>query len=74
MCISAVTSREVVPLYLKESAVDERIREGIVNIDGEQNYNKLIIDMISFSYDASENAHFPLCAVWAETSGEGSVQ
>lgn len=48
--------------------MDERVRNALIDIVGEKNFNDRLIDMVSYSYDASEYSHRPVCAVWAETT------
>jgi len=43
-----------------------------IDIVGEQNYTDRLIDMVSYSYDASEHSHRPSCGVWAETAEQVS--
>ncbi len=50
----------------------EKIKQALVEIVGEENYTDSLIDMVSFSYDASEHSHRPTCAVWAETADQVS--
>ena len=52
--------------------MDERIAQGLIEIVGEKNYNDRLIDMVSYSYDASEYSHRPACAVWVETAEQVS--
>ena len=52
--------------------MDEKIKRALVEIAGEENYTDSLIDMVSFSYDASEHSHRPSCAVWAETADQVS--
>ncbi len=52
--------------------MDEKIKRALVEIVGEENYTDSLIDMVSFSYDASEHSHRPTCAVWAETADQVS--
>lgn len=52
--------------------MDEKIKQALVEIVGEENYTDSLIDMVSFSYDASEHSHRPTCAVWAETADQVS--
>jgi glycolate oxidase len=52
--------------------MDEKIKNALIGIVGENNYTDSIIDMVSYSYDASEHSHRPLCAVWAETAEQVS--
>jgi glycolate oxidase len=44
--------------------MDVRIKDKIKDIVGEDNFTDELIDLVSFSYDASEHSHRPLCAVW----------
>jgi glycolate oxidase len=46
--------------------MDERIRQALVTVVGGENYTERLIDMVSYSYDASEHSHRPSCAVWVE--------
>jgi glycolate oxidase len=46
--------------------MDEKIKQELVRIVGEENYTERLIDMVSYSYDASGHSHRPSCAVWAE--------
>jgi glycolate oxidase len=48
--------------------MDERIKQALADIVGEQNYTDNLIDMVSYSYDASEHRERPGCGVWAETA------
>lgn len=52
--------------------MDQRIRKSLIDIVGEKNFNDKLIDMVSYSYDASEYSHRPFCAVWVETTGQVS--
>ena len=52
--------------------MDESIKRALREIVGEQNYTDRLVDMVSFSYDASEHTHRPGCAVWAETAEQVS--
>ena len=52
--------------------MDEKIKQALVEIVGEENYTDSLIDMVSFSYDASEHSHRPTCAVWAESGDQVS--
>ncbi len=47
--------------------MDERIRKALIDIVGEKNYTDRLIDLVSYSYDASEHHHRPDCGVWADT-------
>jgi len=48
--------------------MDEKIKQALIEIVGEESYTDSLIDMVSFSYDASEHSHRPTCAVWAESA------
>ena len=51
---------------------EKKIKQALVEIVGEENYTDSLIDMVSFSYDASEHSHRPTGAVWAETADQVS--
>jgi glycolate oxidase len=48
--------------------MDQKTRQALIDIVGEENYTDRLIDMVSYSYDASEHSHRPSCGVWAETT------
>ena len=50
--------------------MDESIKQALCEIVGEQNYTDSLIDMVSFSCDASEHSNRPHCAVWVETADQ----
>ncbi|MEE8416681.1 MAG: FAD-linked oxidase C-terminal domain-containing protein [Desulfobacterales bacterium] len=50
----------------------EIIKEGLIEIVGKENYTDQIIDLVSYSYDASEYRSRPECAVWAESTDQVS--
>ncbi len=52
--------------------MDESIKQALCEIVGEQNYTDSLMDMVSFSYDASEHSSRPYCAVWVETAEQVS--
>lgn len=52
--------------------MDDEIKQSLVNIVGEENYTDSLIDMVSYSYDASEHSHRPSCGVWVETTEQVS--
>jgi glycolate oxidase len=47
--------------------MEDKIKEALKEIVGADNYTERLIDMVSYSYDASEHHHRPSCAVWATT-------
>ena len=48
--------------------MDEKIKQALIDIVGEKNYTDSLIDMVSYSYDASEHRHRPSCGVWVEAA------
>ncbi len=48
--------------------MDEKIKKALIDIVGDDNYTERLIDMVSYSYDASEHRHRPSCGVWATTA------
>ena len=50
--------------------MDEKIEQAIVDIVGKDNFTRNIIDLVSYSCDASEHSHRPLCAVFLETTAQ----
>jgi glycolate oxidase len=53
--------------------VDAKLVQSLVEIVGEANYTDSLIDMVSYSYDASEHSQRPACAVWPTTAEEISA-
>ena len=52
--------------------MDERIKKSLIDIVGGKRYTDSLIDLVSYSYDASEHHYRPDCAVWAESVEEVS--
>ncbi len=52
--------------------MDGHIKRALIDIVGEKNYTDSLIDIVSYSYDASEHKHRPLCAVWPEETEQVS--
>lgn len=48
--------------------MDHNIKQALIAIVGEDNYTESLIDMVSYSYDASEHRHRPFCGVWATST------
>ncbi|MCP4578918.1 MAG: FAD-binding protein [Deltaproteobacteria bacterium] len=48
--------------------MDEKLVQAIVDIVEKDNFTRNIIDLVSYSCDASEHSHRPLCAVFPETT------
>ena len=55
-------------VMIKEYIMDEKIKQALIDIVGEKNYTDSLIDMVSYSYDASEHRHRPSCGVWVEAA------
>lgn len=49
--------------------MDENIKKALTGIVGKKNFTDLLIDLVSYSYDASDHDHRPDAAVWP-TSAE----
>jgi glycolate oxidase len=52
--------------------MNNTIKQALIEIVGEKNYTDSLIDMVSYSYDASEHKHRPSCAVWPEATEQVS--
>ncbi len=52
--------------------MDENIKKDLIAIVGGKRYTDSLIDLVSYSYDASEHHYRPDCAVWAESVEEVS--
>ncbi len=48
--------------------MNDNIKQALIGIVGEDNYTESLIDMVSYSYDASEHRHRPFCGVWATST------
>jgi len=48
--------------------MEDRIKNGLIDIVGQANFTDRLIDRVSYSYDASEHHHRPDCGVWAESA------
>jgi len=48
--------------------MDEKTKKALMDIVGEENFTESLIDMVSYSKDASEHKHRPEAAVWATTT------
>ncbi len=44
--------------------MDAQIKQALIDIVGEENFSDSIIDLVSYSYDASVHEHRPVAAVW----------
>ncbi len=45
--------------------MDNATRQALVDIVGEENFTENIVDLVSYTYDASSYEHRPDCALWA---------
>ena len=52
--------------------MDPRIKERLIGIVGEENFTDRLIDLISYSVDASEHKHRPDAAIWVSSAGQVS--
>jgi glycolate oxidase len=52
--------------------MEDSIKKDLMEIVGEENYTDSLIDMVSYSYDASEHRHRPSCGVWPQTAEQVS--
>ncbi len=48
--------------------MDEKVKQSLIDVVGERNYTENLLDMVSYSYDASEHSHRPSCGVWPEAA------
>ncbi len=53
--------------------MDAKIRHALVDIVGSQNFTETLIDLVSFSSDASEYQHRPDAALWVQDTGQVSA-
>lgn len=58
---------------MKEFKMDEKTKKDLMNIVGPENYTDALMDLISYSSDASEHQHRPECAVWPRTMEQVSA-
>jgi len=56
--------------WVKEYEVDEKNKEALRDMVGDENFTDSLIDMIAYSKDASEFKHRPDAAVWPQTTGQ----
>jgi len=52
--------------------MDDSIKQALIDIVGQENFSDLLIDLVSFSYDASDHKHRPEAGVWPTSSEEVS--
>ncbi len=44
--------------------MDDRIKQALIDIVGQENFSDALIDLVSYSYDASSHKHRPEAAIW----------
>jgi glycolate oxidase len=52
--------------------MDRKTRQAFIDIVGPENFTEKTIDLVSYTYDASNYQHRPDCAMWATSSGQVS--
>jgi glycolate oxidase len=52
--------------------MDDRIKQALINIVGQANFTDSLIDLVSYSYDASSHNHRPEAAIWPTSSEQVS--
>ena len=52
--------------------MDEKIKRALIQVVGEENYTDRLMDLVSYSYDASDHSHRPEAALWAVHTGQVS--
>jgi len=52
--------------------VEDNVKSALVGIVGKQNFTDLLIDLVSYSYDASDHDHRPEAAVWPSSTDQVS--
>ena len=52
--------------------MDANIKQALIDIVGQKNFSDLLIDLVSYSYDASDHKHRPEAGVWPTSSEEVS--
>ena len=58
------TNRRPFAEKVGECKVDSAIKQRLIDIVGCENFTDLLIDLVSYSYDASDHSHRPEAAVW----------
>ena len=53
--------------------MEDKVKKALIDIVGEENFTNNLIDLISYSKDASEHRHRPDAAVWPGTAEEISA-
>ena len=52
--------------------MEDSIKKALIDIVGEPNFTDLLIDLVSYSYDASDHDHRPQAAVWPTSTEQVS--
>ena len=52
--------------------MDRDIKQALIEIVGKESFTDLLIDMVSYSYDASDQDHRAEAAVWPNSSEQVS--
>ena len=53
--------------------MDKDIKEALIEVVGQEIFTDLLIDLVSYSYDASDHNHRPDAAVWPTDSEQVSL-
>jgi glycolate oxidase len=53
--------------------MEDPVRQALIDIVGQENYTDALIDLVSYSYDASDHDHRPEVAVWPTTTEQVSA-
>ena len=51
----------------RNKKMEDRVKQAIIEIVGKENYTESLIDLVSYSYDASDHDYRPEAAVWPAT-------
>ncbi len=57
---------------LEECTLDDTIKQALIDIVGQENFTDHLIDLVSYTYDASDHDHRPEAAVWPTTAEQVS--
>jgi glycolate oxidase len=60
-------------LVLAKVNMQDSIKQAIIEIVGKENYSESLIDLVTYSYDASDHNHRPGVAVWPSTKEQISA-
>ncbi len=50
--------------------MEQGVKERLIQIAGPENYTESLIDIVAYSYDASDNSGRPCAAIWPRNSGQ----